>query len=60
MQTAIATWARGCIMERRQTLDERRIFEMFDRALEAQRRSATNADLRLICDALMLRMIRSV
>ncbi len=51
---------RAELSERRRTLGERRIFEMFDRALEAQRRSATNADLRLICDALMLRMIRSV
>lgn len=43
---------------RRRALGDRRIFEMFDRALEAQRRLATNADLRLICDALMLRMRR--
>ncbi len=45
---------------RRQAFGERRIFEMFDRALEAQRRLSTNADLRLICDALLLRMRRSV
>ena len=45
---------------RRRALGERRIFEMFDRALDAQRRLSTNADLRLICDALMMRMRRSV
>ena len=44
----------------REALGERRIFEMFDRILEAQRRLSTNADLRLICDALLLRMRRSV
>ncbi|MBR1580737.1 MAG: DNA polymerase III subunit delta' [Selenomonadaceae bacterium] len=44
----------------RQLLSERSIFEFFDRALETQRRLASNADLRLICDSFLLNLKRSV
>ena len=44
----------------RQVLSERNIFEFFDRALETQRRLASNADLRLICDSFFLKLKRSV
>lgn len=44
----------------RQELSERRIFEFLERALEAQRRLSSNADLRLICDAFFIKLKRSV
>lgn len=44
----------------RQALSERSIFELFERALETQRRLTSNADLRLICDSFFLKLKRSV
>ena len=44
----------------RRMLNERSIFEFFDRALETQRRLASNADLRLLFDAFLFNLKRSV